>query len=84
MKHVPLATHGIYHETADSLPVRRTCRDRLEHWHVPHALHRFDTSLGVTTVLSAGTSTGRPPVVLLPGADLNAATSLATVCALRG
>ncbi|ANS28648.1 hypothetical protein R1CP_19830 [Rhodococcus opacus] len=84
MKHVPLATHGIYHETGDSVPVRRTCRDRLEHWHVPHALERFDTSLGVTTVLSAGTSTGRPPVVLLPGADLNAATSLATVGALRG
>lgn len=83
MKYVPLATHGIYHETADSVPVRRACRDRLEHWHVPHALHRFDTSLGVTTVLSAGTSTGLPPVVLLPGADLNAATSLATVCALR-
>lgn len=64
--------------------MRRTCRDRLEHWNVPHALHRFDTSLGVTTVVSAGTSTGRPPVVLLPGGDLNAATSLATVCALRG
>ncbi|MCQ4121280.1 alpha/beta fold hydrolase [Rhodococcus tibetensis] len=84
MKHLPFATHGIYYESGGSVPVRRTCRARLEQWHVPHALHRFDTSLGVTTVVSAGTSTGCPPVVLLPGADLNAAMSLATVCALRG
>lgn len=84
MKHVPIATHGIYHDSGDSVPVRRSCRDRLEQWSVPHSLARLDTPLGATTVLSAGTSAGRPPVVLLPGAGLNSATTLATVCALRG
>ncbi|UOT01593.1 alpha/beta hydrolase [Rhodococcus opacus] len=83
MKRIPVATHGIYRERGASVPVRRTCRDRLQGWPVPHSLERIDTSLGATTVLTAGISTGRPPVVMLPGAGLNAAMSLATVCTLR-
>ncbi len=82
MKYLPVGTHGIYHETEDRVPVRRACRDRLQHWHLPHALTRFDTALGSTTVLTAGTHTGRPPVVLLPGAGLNASTTLAAIAAL--
>ncbi|AWK74917.1 alpha/beta hydrolase [Rhodococcus oxybenzonivorans] len=82
MKRLPIATHGIYRDDEDCVPVRRACRESLERWHVPHALLRLETSLGATTVLTAGTNTGRPPVVLLPGAGLSAASTVATVCAL--
>jgi pimeloyl-ACP methyl ester carboxylesterase len=84
VKYVPIATHGIYHDSGDSVAVRRSCRDRLEQWAVPHSLERFDTPLGATTVLSAGRSTGRPPVVLLPGEGLNSATTLAAATGITG
>ncbi|PXW27001.1 UNVERIFIED_CONTAM: hypothetical protein DES50_11471 [Williamsia faeni] len=46
MKRIPVATHGIYRDSYDSVPVRRTYRDRLPGWHRRHFLERIDTSLG--------------------------------------
>ncbi|RZL84660.1 MAG: alpha/beta hydrolase [Rhodococcus sp. (in: high G+C Gram-positive bacteria)] len=82
---VPLtSSHGIYRDTDASVRVRRWCREQLQHRDVTHSLTRLETPLGSTTVLSAGTRAGLPPVVLLPGTGLNAATTLPTVRLLHG
>ncbi|MCW2093099.1 UNVERIFIED_ORG: pimeloyl-ACP methyl ester carboxylesterase [Rhodococcus erythropolis] len=79
----PVFAYGIYRDSHARIPIRRWCRDHLQQWDVPHCLSRLDTSLGSTTVLSAGANGALPPVVILPGEELNAATTLAAVCALQ-
>lgn len=78
-----VVTHSIYREVGGKVPIRRACLDRLQQWSVPHTLDRYSTSLGVTTVLAAGDRTDRPPVLLLPGASLNAATITELVGSLQ-
>lgn len=81
--HMRVATHSIYREVGGKVPVRRACLDRLDQWDVPHTLDRYSTSLGTTTVLSVGNHTDRPPVLLLPGAGLNAATTTELIGSLQ-
>ncbi|MGV0156313.1 alpha/beta fold hydrolase [Rhodococcus sp. GB-02] len=78
----PIFAEGIYRSSDAGVPVRRWCREHLQQWSEPHCLIRFDTSLGSSTVVSAGVSTDLPPVVILSGTGLNAATSLASAGAL--
>lgn len=67
----PAASGG--HRGGDET-IRRRCRSLLQSWPVPHSLDRYDTTLGPSVVLSAGKHLGRPPVVVLPGGGLSAAT----------
>ncbi|ELB89472.1 hypothetical protein Rwratislav_29324, partial [Rhodococcus wratislaviensis IFP 2016] len=64
------------------IAARRRCRTLLQAWDVPHSLDHFETTLGSTMVVSTGKATGRPPVVVLAGAGLSAATVLAAVGAV--
>ncbi|MFH0901380.1 MAG: alpha/beta hydrolase [Pseudomonadota bacterium] len=64
---------SIYRRTDSHRVLSCWCNERLDKWPVNHQRKRIDTRLGETHVLEAGA--GRP-VVLLPGTNLCAATSL--------
>ncbi|MDZ7915111.1 MAG: alpha/beta hydrolase [Rhodococcus sp. (in: high G+C Gram-positive bacteria)] len=79
----PIFADGIYRSSDSGLPIRRWCRERLQQWSVPHSLMSFKTSLGRCMVVCAGTGMALPPVVIVSGSGLNAATSLPLACALK-
>ncbi|ORT57816.1 alpha/beta hydrolase [Streptomyces sp. CB03238] len=64
--------------------VRRWCAEQLDGWEVDHVRSEVTTSAGVTSVVTVGRAPtgGAPSVVLVPGTNMNAATSLAAVAAL--
>src|SRR5690606_14880052 len=63
----------IYRSPEAEAAVRGWCRERLNAWDVPHRTLTLRTGLGATTVVSAGQG---PGVLLLPGTNFCAATSL--------
>ena len=65
---------GLYRSAAGEQAIRAWCQDRLDGWGVAHERREEATALGSTHLLTAGT--GEPTVVLVPGTNLNAATSL--------
>ncbi|GAB3961226.1 alpha/beta fold hydrolase [Streptomyces sparsus] len=79
---------SIYRSTAAHRQVEGWCTDQLAGWAVPHRSVVLETSAGRTHVVVAGEDTGSrssPRVVLVPGTNFNAATSLplSTVLAAR-
>ncbi|GAA4509176.1 hypothetical protein GCM10023096_11820 [Nonomuraea ferruginea] len=74
-----MASPTIYTSPAGEREVRDWCRERLRSWKVRHRLDTLETSLGTTAVVSAGQGRG---VVLLPGTNFCAATSLEVAEAL--
>lgn len=54
--------------------MRAWCRERLDGWDLAHERHDLVNALGATHLVTAGS--GEPTVVLVPGTNLNAATSL--------
>jgi pimeloyl-ACP methyl ester carboxylesterase len=70
----------IYRTAAGQERIRRWCTDQLDEWTVPHRRLTVPTSLGDTSVISAGPV--GPSVVLLPGTNFCAATCLSLATAL--
>ncbi len=60
--------------------VRNWCERRLDEWTVAHERHEVDTGAGRTHLVVAGS--GEVIVLLLPGTNFNAATSLSLASAL--
>lgn len=58
------------------------CEQRLTTWGIPHARDVWDTVAGGTHVVTAGDTSARTTVVLVPGADRSVATHLPAVAAL--
>jgi pimeloyl-ACP methyl ester carboxylesterase len=71
---------SIYRTAAGQDRIRRWCTDQLDEWAVPHRRLTVPTSLGATSVISAGPVA--PSVVLLPGTNFCAATCLSLAAAL--
>jgi pimeloyl-ACP methyl ester carboxylesterase len=65
---------SIYRTDAGRDRIRRWCTEQLDEWAVPHRRLTVPTSLGDTSVVSAGPVA--PSVVLLPGTNFCAATCL--------
>ncbi|MDZ7910899.1 MAG: alpha/beta hydrolase [Rhodococcus sp. (in: high G+C Gram-positive bacteria)] len=63
----------------DELQLHTAARKLLLTWSLPWELRRVHTSLGNTVILTTGTASPLPPVVLVPGAGLSAATMEAAV-----
>ncbi|MGN9843949.1 alpha/beta fold hydrolase [Nonomuraea sp. H19] len=74
-----MALQSIYTSHGGEQHVRQWCRDRLSAWATPHEVSTLETSLGVTTVVTAGQG---PAVVLLAGTNFCAATMLEVADAL--
>lgn len=70
---------SIYKTPAGRDAVRRHCEQQLAAWPNPHQTALLETSLGPTHVVRSGS--GRP-VVVLPGTNFSATTSLEMVTAL--
>ncbi len=70
----------IYRTDAGRDRIRRWCTDHLDDWAVPHRRLSVPTSLGDTSVISAGPVA--PSVVVLPGTNFCAAVCLALAGAL--
>ena len=73
---------ALYRSEQHESAVRRWCEARLDAWEVPHDRHVVDTHLGPTHVVATGTGPGT--VLVLPGTNFNAATSLPWLTALTG
>jgi pimeloyl-ACP methyl ester carboxylesterase len=71
---------SIYRNDAGRDRIRRWCTDQLDDWSVPHRRLTVATSLGDTSVISAGPVARS--VVLLPGTNFCAAGCLALAAAL--
>ena len=71
---------ALYRSAAGEQAIRAWCQDRLDGWGVAHERREEATALGSTHLLTSGS--GEPTVVLVPGTNLNAATSLDLVAAL--
>jgi pimeloyl-ACP methyl ester carboxylesterase len=71
---------SIYRTAAGQDRIRRWCTDQLDEWTVAHRRLTVATSLGETSVISAGPVA--PSVVLLPGTNFCAATCLTLAAAL--
>ena len=65
---------NIYRSESARQALADWCRRRLDGWDVEHIRDVLDTALGETHVLVAGQ--GEPTVVILPGTNFNAATSM--------
>lgn len=66
----------------DEKEIQRTARKLLSNWTVKHTLRTYSTPLGPTTVLTAGQPSDQPPVVLILGGSLAAATIEPCVAAI--
>ncbi|MGR3939015.1 alpha/beta fold hydrolase [Streptomyces sp. BRA346] len=77
---------AIYKGAAAHRDVERWCTDRLARWPVPHRVLVLATRVGRTHVVAAGEDAGpqqsAPRVVVVPGTNFNAATSLPLVTVL--
>ncbi len=71
---------ALYRSAAGEQAIRAWCRERLDRWARPHERREQATALGSTHLLTSGS--GEPTVLLVPGTNLNAATSLDLVAAL--
>jgi pimeloyl-ACP methyl ester carboxylesterase len=71
---------SIYRNEAGRDRIRRWCTEQLDEWAVPHRRLTVSTSLGDTSVISAGPVA--PSVVLLPGTNFCAAVCLGLAAAL--
>ena len=71
---------GLYRSAAGEQAIRAWCRDHLDRWAVAHERREVESPLGSTHLVTAGS--GGPTVVLVPGTNLYAATSLDLVGAL--
>ncbi|MGI5290954.1 hypothetical protein ACQEVF_47640 [Nonomuraea polychroma] len=69
----------IYTSPAGERRVRDWCQERVESWTTRHRICTLQTSLGTTTVITAGHG---PGVLLLPGTNFCAATLLEVADAL--
>jgi len=71
---------ALYRSTTGERAIRDWCQERLDGWSVPHERRELTTALGATHIITVGA--GGPTTVLVPGTNLNAATSLDLVAAL--
>ncbi|MBF6414901.1 alpha/beta hydrolase [Nocardia cyriacigeorgica] len=71
---------SVYRSAAGRLAIRRWCESALDEWPVRHSRSIVATSAGGVHMLSAGV--GGPPVLLVPGTNYNAATTLSWARAL--
>ncbi|ONM50018.1 hypothetical protein B0T44_14355 [Nocardia donostiensis] len=75
---------SIYRSAEGQRVIRAWCERRLDEWDVRHRRWNISTAAGPTSVVAVGTETPgpRPPVVVVPGTNMNTAVCLDFLAAL--
>lgn len=73
-------TESVYRSSSGQQVIHQWCTEQLDHWSISHLQRLLPTSAGQTHLVTTGT--GTPALVLVPGTNANAATSLPLATAL--